>query len=558
MNGYKTYSAESQIFSHKEPCPKCGSKDNLARYKDGHASCYSADCSYYERAGGEVMEVPEELMSHNKATQLPETACFARLTERRISEEICRKYNVRVDKGEWAQQTKHYYPYYSRVGLSRDVIAYKTRTIDTKEFSSKGDLRSCGLFGQQLFVGDNGKYITVTEGELDALAVSEMFGGKWPAVSLKNGASSSVKGIKESLEFLEQYENVVLCFDQDEAGQQAVADVVDLFSPNKVKIMTMPMKDASEMLMAGKVKDFIGCWWDAVPYKPVGVISPATDTSVWDNFVNRGTEKVTPWPVAFGKLNQMMNGGIAASEITTLGALTSIGKSTVVYNLAYGMVTESNKKIGCIFLEASQGETIEKLLSIHLKTNISHIPYVERDYAQYRKEFDNFFSTDKVHILDHQGSVDSDELFSKMRYMVKGLDCEILILDPLQAAVTSNKNESIDDFMDRTLKLVQETGVSVIIVSHMRKPFVKEAHDVSEYDLKGSGSINQISFNTILLSRDKMSDNDYARNCTKVQLVKCRRTGNTGDAGWLFYNQQTSRLERGEAPEIMETENYDF
>jgi twinkle protein len=92
----------------------------------------------------------------------------------------------------------------------------------------------------------------------------------------------------------------------------------------------------------------------------------------------------------------------------------------------------------------------------------------------------------------------------------------------------------------------------------MRKPFVKEAHDVSEYDLKGSGSINQISFNTILLSRDKMSDNDYARNCTKVQLVKCRRTGNTGDAGWLFYNQQTSRLERGEAPEIMETENYDF
>jgi len=68
--------------------------------------------------------------------------------------------------------------------------------------------------------------------------------------------------------------------------------------------------------------------------------------------------------------------------------------------------------------------------------------------------------------------------------------------------------------------------------------------------LKGSGSINQIAFNTILLSRDKMSDDDYARNCTQVQLVKCRRTGRTGVAGWLYYENNTSRLVATQAPEI--------
>ena len=83
-----------------------------------------------------------------------------------------------------------------------------------------------------------------------------MFHGKWPVVSLKNGSGSAVKGIKESLEFLETFENVILCMDQDEAGREATKNIVGLFSPNKVKVMQMPLKDASEMLMKGKVKEF--------------------------------------------------------------------------------------------------------------------------------------------------------------------------------------------------------------------------------------------------------------------------------------------------------------
>ena len=134
--------------------------------------------------------------------------------------------------------------------------------------------------------------------------------------------------------------------------------------------------------------------------------------------------------------------------------------------------------------------------------------------------------------------------------MVKGNGCDILVIDPLQAAVTANTNEVIDEVMDRFLKLAKETNVSIIIVSHMRKPNVKDAHDVSEYDLKGSGSINQIAFNTILLSRDKMAEDDIERNSTKVQLVKCRRTGITGNAGWVYYNMQTGRLSKGEEPKV--------
>lgn len=473
------------------------------------------------------------------------TGTIQAIQDRRISMDTAKRYGVTVEQGADGKIAKHHYPYHSQEGTQ--VLGTKVRNVATKDFYATGDLGNAGLFGQQSFAA-GGKYITITEGEIDAMAAYEMNGG-FPAVSIRSGANSAVKDIKASLEYLETFDKVVICFDSDEAGTKAAQDVLPLFSPRKAKVCTLPLKDAGDMLKANRVREFTKCWWDAKAYKPEGVVSLG-DPDVWDKFLKRGTEEVTPLPASFGSLNAMMNGGIAAGEVTVIGALTSIGKSTMVYNLVHGMYAESAKKIGCVFLEADVGETVEKLLSVYMGTNIADVPSDERDYNLYHEKYDEMANSEKLHILDHQGALEADELFAKMQYLVKGLDCDIIILDPLQAAVTSNDNGVIDSFMDKCLKLAKNTGVSIIIVSHMRKPHAKDAHDVGEYDLKGSGSINQIAFNTILLSRDKMTDDDYARNCTQVQLVKCRRTGRTGVAGWLFYENHSSRLVATQAPEI--------
>ena len=480
------------------------------------------------------------------------TGTIAAIQDRRISMETCKRYGVTVESGADGSLSKHHYPYHSQEGTT--VVGTKVRNVATKDFYATGDLGTAGLFGQQSFAS-GGKYITITEGEIDAMAAYEMNGG-FPAVSIRSGANSAVKDIKASLEYLETFDNVVICFDNDEAGIKAAQDVLPLFSPRKAKVCTLPLKDAGDMLKANKVREYTKCWWDAKAYKPEGVVSLG-DSDVWDKFLKRGTEEVTPLPASFGSLNAMMNGGIAAGEVTVIGALTSIGKTTMVYNLVHGMYTESAKKIGCVFLEADVGETVEKLLSVYMGTNIADVPNENRDYNLYHEKYDEMAQSDKLHILDHQGALEADELFAKMQYLVKGLDCDVIILDPLQAAVTSNENGTIDAFMDKCLKLAKNTGVSIIIVSHMRKPHAKDAHDVGEYDLKGSGSINQIAFNTILLSRDKMTDDDYARNCTQVQLVKCRRTGRTGVAGWLFYESNTSRLVATQAPDIKAANAHD-
>ena len=221
----------------------------------------------------------------------------------------------------------------------------------------------------------------------------------------------------------------------------------------------------------------------------------------------------------------------------------------MVNEITYHFWKNTNKTIGCAFLEASRGEAVENLLTIHTGHNLS---LEDRKNIDFDKLHSEIITDGRIFLLDHQGALDTDELFLKLRSMVKGNGCDVLIIDPLQAAVTSNSNETIDEFMDRLLKLAKETDVSIIVVSHMRKPSLTNPHNVNEYDLKGSGSINQISFNTILLSRDKMSEDEYTRNSTQVQVVKCRRTGLTGSAGWLFYNALTGRLERGEKPELNE------
>ena len=533
MQKHKT---EANFVKH-ESCPKCDSKDNLARYDDGHGYCFG--CSSYFPAGGEYQDKVRDFPTSRTFEQL---GVVAAITDRKISLETAKKYGVTTEfKIGSADAMKQYYPYYDNKGTQ---CGQKVRVVRDKRFTTSGDMKANTLFGQQLF-NNEGKYVTVVEGELDALAGYELLGSRWPVVSVSKGAAGAKKDFQRNLEWLEGFENVIIAFDADEAGRIAAEECAQILSPNKAKIVNLEeFKDASDYLKHGKAKAFMQEWWNAKSYIITGVITLA---DAWKDFLRRGKEKIIPFPESFGQLNQMMNGGIVAGEITVLGALTSVGKTTMVNEIVYHLWKNTDLNIGCAFLEADPGEAVQNLLTIHNNMNFSLENMEDHDLEKYKSDI---ITDGRIFLYDHYGAADPDEIFLKLRSMVKGNGCRILIIDPLQAGVSNNGNDVIDDFMDRLLKLAKETNVAILVVSHMRKPSATQPHNVSEYDLKGSGSINQIAFNTILLSRDKMAEGDYAKNSTFVQLVKCRRTGQTGPAGWLYYNQVTGRLEAGVSPEL--------
>jgi twinkle protein len=523
--------SDKNRFVQHEPCPNCGSKDNLARYEDGSAYCFG--CHYFEGGDKEKTVVIKEKTVSN----LFYTGRYDDLKFRGISKDVAKKFGVKV-----TDKNNYVYPLYNKQG---EICATKIRKTDEKGFAITGDFSNATLFGQQLFGDGASKYLTITEGQDDALAVYQMTGKRWACVSV-HSASSAVKDILSNIDFVESFENVVLCFDNDAAGKKAAQDVAEKLSPGKASIVSLSVfKDANEYLMNDRGADFQSDWWNKKTFSPVGVVSFSDAFKAYEEALEA---KLYPLPKSMARLNDMLHGGIASGEITMVGAHTSIGKTTWVNNLLFNFLTETpDARVGYLGFETTVGEIVKSMVNLQdsaaLKT---------KDSAH--KAFEDISWKDRLYILDHLGALKLDDMMQKIRNMIVAFNLDVFIIDPVQAGLPDNSNEVVDDFMDRVLKLAKQTNTSFILVSHTKKPDDNNPHNISEYDLKGSGSLNQVSFNTILLSRDKLSDDERVKSTTHMKLVKCRRTGNTGQAGYLFYNKNTGRLEEGEDPMMFSDE----
>ena len=525
-------------FVRHESCPECGSKDNLAVYTDCHGHCFG--CGHWSPpTDSEYLE--DNYIMETQST-IQHKGFKGALTERNITRKIASKYEVRVTHGEDGKVNKHYYPYYNN--KTGDLVGYKERDVETKAFAINGTNKGAGLFGQQLFK-EGGKYLTITEGELDALSISEMFDGKWAVVSLKNGASGALRDIKENLDYIESFENVVLCFDNDDAGTEGIKAVRDLISPNKLRICKLPMKDASDMLMAGKVKDFTEAWWNAKGYTPAGIIAGA-DT--WEHLKKDEDLKTILYP--WQALNEVTY-GFRQKELVTITSGSGMGKSSVVKELEAHILNETDDNLAIIHLEESIDRSVKGLMSIEANLPI-HIPKYadmlseEEKYELWKKSVGN----KNVYFYDHFGSMSGDSLLSVIRTYAKSLDCKWIVLDHLSIVVSdqdgiTDERKAIDSIMTNLRKIVQETGVGLFLISHLKRPMGKaheEGGQVSLSELRGSAAIAQLSDIVIGLERNQQADEERERNTTTLRVIKNRFCGLTGKAGQLTYDKDTGRL----------------
>ena len=542
----------------KEQCPDCAKqgkdkgRDNLAIYSDGQTHCFACGShGFTEHRGGEALGGVKVKIKDSGWIQEYRGDYYS-LPDRKIRAETLEKYRIKCEKDHNGTIFKHHYPYHNQKG---DMVGMKTRIVSDKSFYGKGDTSNTNmLFGQQLFKA-GGKFLTIVEGELDACSAYEMFGSRWPVVSINNGANS-VSNIKNNLVWIDSFETVVICFDNDVAGVESAKQIAPILGPNKCKILTLSKhKDASDYLSNGDSKAFYDEWWnDSKDYTVSGV---ATVDEMREALMDYKNTELVPLPDSFGDLNHMMRGGIAKGELVSIVAHTSIGKTTILNELIYHFATNTNEKIGCFMVEDNIDETIRKVVSVHTAQNLQLVEPKQLDVDSIMQSaIDIGFGTKIQLHSDGGGSIDIDEMFSKIRYFVKGLGCGIILVDPLHTAIKNLSNENIEDVMDRFIKLCKETRCAVILSTHTRKPDDgSHPHKISEYDVKGSGAIPQACHTNILFSRDKLSTDDYTKNSTRIRVPKLRRTGQTGEAGWTYFNMETARLEKGVSPDIGGTGN---
>ncbi len=523
------------------PCPLCSSSDAVSVNADNSAYCFS--CQEYIREYDMELQPTTNSNNEYEVKDYMKDSNYAEIIDRNISEQTCKKFGVTVKMDNMGTITNHYYPYHDTQGAK---IATKTRYTKLKEFSIQGNTKNSGLFGEHLF--SKNKYCIITEGELDCLSAYQMMlKGNYhtPVVSIKNGISSAVKDIKTSLEWLENnFDNVIINFDNDEQGRVGAMKVAELFSPGKCKVMHLPegFTDASDCLTKNKIQIYNKTFWDAKVFAPDGIINANT---LLDAVLKPITKSFVQYP--FEGLNKITY-GLRPSELVTFTAGSGLGKTQVMREVVHHIIKSTEDKIGLLMLEETPVITSKGLMSVEANQRL-HLPDVHVSKEEMKTYFDATAGTGRVFMFDHFGSNSIDNIVSRVRFLAKGLDCKYIVIDHISIIVSDQQHgderRALDEIMTRLRTLVQETGVSMIVVSHLRRPDGKgheEGAATSLSQLRGSASIGQLSDMVIGLERDAQNDDPDIRNTTRIRVLKNRFSGITGPCCDLRYDIDTGRL----------------
>tara|TARA_R110000851_G_scaffold217605_6_gene370538 strand:- start:1853 stop:3442 length:1590 start_codon:yes stop_codon:yes gene_type:complete len=501
-----------------------------------------------------------------KDTTTQQVSSFYRGTivpSRGINEKTMRMYGYEsIQKGDKRAEIASFYQ-------GGQMVAQHLRGPN-KAFRWIGEASGVSLWGQHLWKDKGGKRLVITEGEYDCMTVAQLFNLKWPVVSLPNGAAGAVRAIKDNLEFVSGYDEIVLMFDSDDPGKEAAAAVADILPPGKCKIAALPYKDANECLMKNNSQAVITAVWEAQRYSPDEILHVSTivDPQALDQI------KVYPFP--FDSLTEFLIGQ-RSGEVTLWASGTGSGKSTIIRELIHHHL-EEGRSVGAIMLEESPQETMDDMISLMLNKPVRVIrasrmmndlrvsmgkepidmeiidTLTDAEYADARTKLNKT----SLYIYDHLGNNALKNLCSRMEYMAVSLGVEVIVLDHITSAATglitgnerdfdggSSERLLIDNIMKELRALVSRTGVRIEVISQLKKTnkAYEEGDRITLQDLRGSGSLSSVPNTVIGLERDRQNPDDRIANTTTVRILKNRLTGKAGVAACLYFNRLTGRLE---------------
>lgn len=542
---------EEATFVRHAPCPSCGSKDNLGIYSDGHGWCFG--CGHYEKGeageAGTSTAVPATGGSTDRVRQQNLLVGeYEALSVRKLSAETCRKWDYRTTtyNGKMAQAATYYTP------DGTQAVAQKVR-MRNKEFTIVGDIKQAGLYGQHLF-RDKGKMVVVTEGEIDAMSVSQLQQHKWPVVSVPNGAQGAKKAIARQLEWLLGFDHVVLMFDNDDEGRKATLDCAPLFPAGRCKIANLPLKDANDMLVANRGEELINAMWGAKTYRPDGLVTLAEVRGE----VLKEPEQGLPWYMpTLTKLTY----GRRLGECYAFGAGTGVGKTDwLVQQIAFD-ITELKEKVGVIFLEQQPVETVKRIAGKVARKRF-HVP---RDVAGWQQAdlegaLDMLQGSGALHLYDHFGSCQWEVIQSRIRYLARSEGVRLFYLDHLTAlaAEVADERRALEGIMANIGGLVKELNVVLHFVSHLATPEGKpheEGGRVMIRHFKGSRAIGFWSHYMFGLERNQQADTEDD-GLTTFRVLKDRYTGDaTGKTFHITYDPPTGMLAEVDGPVTFDAED---
>lgn len=437
---------------------------------------------------------------------------------RGITEQTLRKYDVKTKVDPDGKPCA--------IGFRYPNGSTKVRRLDEKSFYwAEGNQHSPGLFGTDRFPAGSHKYVTITEGELDALSLYQVLGS--PVVSVQS-ASSAVRDCIAERTWLNSFERVYLAFDNDLPGRDAARNVAKLFDYNRLyQVKFDTRKDANEFLSAGDADTLRQLWWNAKRYQPDEVVSHFDE---FDKILKEPLKEGVPYP--FPSLNEMTY-GIRTSESVLITAQEGVGKTELMHAIEFNLLKETKDAIGAIYLEEPKRRHLQAIAGLQLQRP-THLPdcgvTVDQTIAALREAVG---TDERLHVYSHFGSDDPESLLDTIRFLVSARDCRYILFDHISMAVSGlageDERRALDYLSTRLEMMVKELDFGLIMVSHVN----------DDGKTRGSRYISKVADIRIDLVRDTGNADPVTRNTTQVSVSKNRFSGKTGMACKLLFDPKT-------------------
>lgn len=521
----------------KERCPECEKEgldsagDNLVTFADSGVKYCVAHHGYISRTDKvqEIMNKHSETLNKLRDGDTSGLIDFeySDIRTRNLDRKTCEFYNYGINR----EKGVHVANYYDDAG---NIKMQQLRTAD-KKFPIIGDKSyNQSLWGLHKFTPNENVFITITEGQIDALSVAQAFDCKYPVVSLPNGCPSAYEILKANMHKLVGYKYVVLALDNDKPGRDATEECISLFEPGKLRLANWgQLKDANEYLKQGRVKEIRDIIYGAVQYIPPAVL---TDQALLDT-LKQFKPKSIEWP--WKSFNKYLN-PIFVPGIYTFAGLPGVGKTILMADIMRFVIAHG-KKVGVISLE----ESVQKLL-LKLTTALTGVDLkCIRNREITPEEIELCRSTaESIVTFDHKTyGTDLMCIVDNLPYIAQSLNCEVIIFDNLSYSATSatdDERRAIDKAMIALKDSSTKYEYVLFNICHLND----DGSDANESSIRGSRGVQMYSDFVIHLSRNIEADTELERNTLTFYVKKDRETGeDSGKKIALRYNPKTSRLE---------------
>lgn len=551
-----------------ESCAAAGadrSGDNKVVYSDGSTYCFA--CNEATRPGKANEELDIKIATDKQKIK----GSFAAIADRGIGKDICERYGVQVGNSNGPVVIHNFY----NDGM---LIDQKVRSTGdkNKQYWTLGS-KTNRLFGMDRVGEPRDIPIVITEGEYDALCIAQETG--LPAVSITKGAPGAAKQLGQNLEWLQQWKSVILCFDNDEAGNEAVNKSVKMFETTPVKVVKLPLKDANDMVLAGKGKQLKQYIWDAETVRKPTMVNLK---DIKDQILVQPKCGVDwPWPSM-----TEITFGMRTSEITVVVAAEGIGKTEFIKDIVSGHMKQ-NKKIGLFSLEQDVEESAQRLIASYLNKTIYIPDSDEWDSKEIEEAIEHF--SDSVYLYDSSaGGLTLDKLVINLKFLKNVHGVDLVVIDNLTALCANpyidgkrmSATKYVGEVMTKLQEVTRQLKIHVIIAAHTNKDQIQlkrsfgssaksmetlMATTVEEMSkitnapgttwesgrvpntshILGSGNTARLADHVIALSRNKEAEDELERRTTYVKFLKTGRKNpaRTKNGFRLLYDFDHGKLE---------------